>query len=171
MKDRFIEVLAYIVAIVSATTLLFIVSIVPALYMTEETEGAFIVVGVFALITSGIIGILWVGNYIIRGQKLRLISILTMVFGVLPQYFWFVCFILYMGGISKAIYGGASDEVVWWNDFASGTGAAVAVLSFGSVGRLYRRNKFFGHVVGTVVVGIFTLVILVVQARVPTNVG
>ena len=160
MKYRLFEVVLWIAGIAAASALFVTITVIPALYADGETEGAFIVTAVALLIGVSVLGSLWVGNYIIYGQKKELRHILGMVWGKLPKYFWFIVSALYIGGILNAFHGTASDAALWFNDFAGGVGAALALLMLGAIGRLYRPNKFLGHVVGTSIIGGLALISL-----------
>ena len=80
-----------------------------------------------------------------------------MVFGKVPQYFGFIFTVLYLGGLLSAVWSGTSDGAIWGDKFAQGVGAASGILLIGSFGRLYRRNKLLGHIVGTIIIGTLAL--------------
>ena len=102
MKDRFIETVLWALSITAAATLFFIITIVPALYMTGLTEEAFLVGAGCGLIAASVYGFIWIGSYIIFGQKLAMTSIFK-VFGKLSKYFWFLFGVLYIGVTSRQV--------------------------------------------------------------------
>lgn len=163
MKHRLIEVLLWIKSVTAVLALFFGLMILPFIHFTESHGVPLEIWFLFLAIGVGILGALWIGCYVFTGQKASLLETLKMVFGKVPQYFWFIFTVLYLGGLLSAVRSETSDGAIWGDKFAQGVGAALGILLIGGFGRLYRRNKLLGHIVGAVVVAIFALVFLTIQ--------
>jgi len=163
MKHRLIEVLLWIKNVTAVVALLFALMILPFIHFTESRGIPLEIWFLFLMIGVGILGALWIGCYVLTGKKASLLETLNMVFGKVPQYFWFIFTILYLGGLLSVVWSGTSDGAIWGSEFAKGVGAALGVLLIGSFGRLYSRNKLLGHIIGTAVVAIFALIYSTMQ--------
>lgn len=109
---------------------------------------------IILVIALAIYAVVWAGNYIVTGQRAGFLHVFQMIFGTPPRYLWFVLVFLYVGGLASAYKSGLSSSSLLWDAFAQGVGASVAIILLGSIGRLYRHDRFIGHVLASVIIGI-----------------
>lgn len=105
-------------------------------------------------------GLVWTARYVLIGEKRGFGRTLKeTAFANLPALFWFVPGVLFVGALGNALWHGASNEAVFYSDFATGAGGALGVLFLGIPGWFLvpKKHAHVGHMVGTGVAGIATL--------------
>ena len=85
----------------------------------------------FLSIALVVAGLTSVDNYVINGTKLGIIATLQMIFGNVSKYFWFVLFLLYFGGMGKALSSGVFGKNKKHGIKAAGRRASVDPLLWG----------------------------------------
>ena len=160
MKQRIIEVALGFMNICAALFVFLAVAVITTETSESggrdflETTAVFLTIGLFVLVIT------WGVNYIITARKADFTATYQLIFGIVPPYFWFMCFFAYSWGLVKAILSRVDGSDLFLYTMATGIGNAIGILILGAIGRFYRPNKLLGHFVGTCIVSIFTLILL-----------
>lgn len=143
-QDRAIEVLQWCVGLATCAALFFVLVAAPIIYVSGDKESSLILVLSFVgiLAIGAILDV--VSSYIWSGTKRSVLDFLHLLWGRIPAYFWFFLAILYFGGIGTAIWRGATDSVIFSQDFSEGAGAGLAVFAIGGLGRFFPPKQAYG---------------------------
>lgn len=157
MKKRIIEVALWLKNICAVLAVVFAVAVTTFIAVEEGADDGFAATLISIAIGVSVCGVAWVINYVITARKFGAVETVHLIFGNVPPTFWFILFFMYFWGVGTAIWSGVSDTALFGNEVAEGVGSASVILLVGAIGRLYRPNKFMGHVVGTFIMSIVVL--------------